>query len=197
MKHKISWSEDHATVDEFRKITSQCQEIFINKMKDYGVSWQVMRSSSITDQIYIKAQRIRHLQEINTQKVPDDPRLDFVGIVNYAIIALIQLKRYTVCASPKKLLSQQEVLSAYEKIVESIAKLLGRKNHDYNTSWRDLRVSSMTDFILMKLLRIREIENNGTRSPHSEGIESGYMDIVNYAVFSLVLLKFGHTKEQT
>ena len=195
-KRKKSQAADRSTLDEFRKITSQCKEIFLNKMQDYGISWQIMRLSSITDQIYIKAQRIRHLQEIETQKVADDPLLDFVGIVNYAIIALIQLqKNRSMYYSEESFFSKNEVVRAYEKAVEKTETLLTHKNHDYNTSWRSLRVSSMTDFILMKLLRIREIEKNGMHSKISEGVESGYMDIVNYAVFSLILLEFEPAKD--
>jgi hypothetical protein len=163
----------------------QCKDLFFKKMQDYGTAWRILRVSSVTDQIYIKARRIRSIQEKGVQKVADDVSSEFVGIINYCVIALIQLE---LGNEGRMELSASEVQSLYERAVQGTLALLQNKNHDYDEAWRVMRVSSMTDIILMKLLRIKQIEDIG-QTLVSEGVGANYQDILNYSVFCLILLQ--------
>lgn len=173
------------TTIQYDKAIAFCKDIFIKKMKDYGSAWRILRISSITDQIMIKAQRIRSIEEKGTQKVDDGIQSEFAGIINYAVIANIQLE---LGENTKSDLSVDEAKKYFEKHIAYAKGLMENKNHDYSEAWRKMRVSSMTDLILMKLLRIKQIEDNKGETIISEGIDANYYDIVNYAVFSLIKL---------
>ncbi len=171
------------TRTEFKAIIEHCQQLFIKKNHDYGSAWRILRLTSITDQIYIKAKRIRTIQEKGTQQITDDINSEFVGIINYCVMALIQIE---LTSNTELDLSVDLLLELYTKHVQENEKLLAQKNHDYGEAWRDMRVSSMTDLILMKLLRIKQIEDNQGLTQVSEGVEAGYRDMINYAVFCLI-----------
>ncbi len=175
------------TLDEYNQVIKRCKEVFEKKTLDYGTAWRILRLPSITDQIFIKAQRIRSIQEKGFQKIPDDIISEFIGIINYCIIALIQIKLTDVSDEQ---VPPKQIISLYELAVNEIMDLLADKNHDYDEAWRDMRVSSMTDIILMKLYRVKQIEDNEGKTIISEGISANYQDIVNYAVFCLIKLKF-------
>lgn len=177
------------TESEYREVIARCRALFEKKTQDYGTSWRILRPSSLTDQIFIKAQRIRSIEEKGTQKIDEDVCSEFVGIINYCIIALIQAE---LGSDASQGTATEDILAAYDKHAEINLSLLKNKNHDYGEAWRDMRVSSMTDIILMKLLRIRQIEENRGETLVSEGVESGYRDIINYAVFALIKLNFHH-----
>ena len=173
------------TLEEFRKAISKCREIFEKKLKDYGTSWRVMRPSSLTDQISIKARRIRSIEEKGDDqcRVNEGIEPEFIGIVNYCAIALIQLR-----LGSGENLAPEEALKLYDReIVESTALMLD-KNHDYDEAWRHMRVSSFTDIILQKLLRTKEIESHGGKTLISEGVDANYRDMINYALFALIKL---------
>ncbi len=174
------------TVNEYREVIRTCKEIFAKKTRDYGTAWRILRLPSITDQIYIKAQRIRSIQEKGTQKVGDDVASEFVGIINYCIMALIQLD---LKDDPRLEIPYEELEPRYDAQAEETLTLLMNKNHDYGEAWRDMRVSSMTDLILMKLLRVKQIEDNQGRTLISEGIDANYRDMINYSVFCLIKLQ--------
>jgi hypothetical protein len=165
---------------EYSEIIKRCFDVFSKKNKDYGTSWSILRLPSITDQIYIKAQRIRTLQENGFSKVDEGQESEFLGIINYCIMAVMLSQRNVNAAT--------DLEQAYMAISDEIKHLLFNKNHDYGEAWRNMRVSSMTDIILMKLLRIKQIEDNEGKTIISEGVISGYMDIVNYSVFCLIKL---------
>jgi len=171
------------TSEQFDNATRSCKDIFVKKMKDYGSAWRVLRTSSITDQILIKAQRIRSIEDKGTQKVDEGVQSEFMGIVNYAVIGLIQLE---LGEDPRMELSEQEASKLFEKYIFSAKSLMENKNHDYNEAWREMRVSSLTDLILMKLLRVKQIEDNKGSTLISEGIDANYFDIINYAIFALI-----------
>ncbi len=173
------------TVREYRSVIETCRSLFEKKTRDYGTAWRILRLPSITDQIYIKAQRIRSIQEKGTQKVEDPIRDEFIGIINYCIIALIQMK---LTDKDKLELSFGELEPMYESAVEETFQLLQNKNHDYDEAWREMRVSSITDIILMKLLRVKQIEDNNGQTLASEGVKANYQDMINYAVFAMILL---------
>lgn len=173
------------THSQYKEVISACKELFLKKTRDYGTAWRVLRLPSITDQIFIKAQRIRSIQEKGVQKVGDPVHDEFVGIINYCVIALIQL---ALEGSAKTELSAEEVMPLYESAVEETLRLLDNKNHDYGEAWRDMRVSSITDIILMKLMRVKQIENNDGKTLASEGVKANYQDMINYAVFALILM---------
>ena len=154
-------------------------------MKDYGSAWRILRLSSLTDQIFIKAQRIRGLQQNDTRKVDEGQYSEFIGIINYSIMALIQIDK-GISEQPD--LSLKESLSLYDNYSEQTKSLMIDKNHDYGEAWRDMRVSSLTDLIIQKLLRVKQIEDNSGETLVSEGIDANYQDIVNYAVFALIHL---------
>ncbi len=174
------------TAHEYKEVIASCKGLFARKTHDYGTAWRVLRIPSITDQIYIKAQRIRSVQEKGVQKVDDPVKDEFVGIINYCIIALIQLK---LEGSAKMEMNFEELEPLYDEAVNETFDLLQNKNHDYGEAWRDMRVSSMTDIILMKLLRVKQIEDNQGRTLVSEGVKANYQDMINYSVFCLIKLK--------
>lgn len=173
------------TSKQYDAIIDTCKSLFIKKMNDYGSAWRILRLPSLTDQIFIKAQRIRGLQENATRKVDEDEVSEFIGIINYCIMALIQIKK-GIADQPD--LSTEEAISLYEEQVAITKKLMEDKNHDYGEAWRDMRVSSLTDLILQKLLRVKTIENNKGKTLVSEGIDANYQDMINYAVFALIHL---------
>lgn len=171
------------TAHEYKEVIASCKGLFARKTHDYGTAWRVLRIPSITDQIYIKAQRIRSIQEKGVQKVDDPIRDEFVGIINYCIIALIQLK---LEGSAQMEMSFTELEPLYDEAANETFELLQNKNHDYAEAWRDMRVSSMTDIILMKLLRVKQIEDNQGKTLASEGVKANYQDMINYSVFCLI-----------
>ncbi len=173
------------TLDQHNSVIQKCKTLFEKKTRDYGTSWRILRLPSITDQIMIKALRIRSLQEKKVQMVEDDVISEFIGIVNYCVMALMQID---LKDNPQINMSYEEVDPIYDKIIDEITSLLKNKNHDYEEAWRDMRISSITDIILMKLLRIKQIEDNKGKTLVSEGIEANYYDIVNYASFALIKL---------
>jgi len=164
-----------------------CKEVFEKKTRDYGTAWRILRLPSLTDQIFIKAQRIRSIQEKGVQQINDPISDEFVGIINYCIIAQIQL---LLLDNPEMEMNFQELEPLYDKVAQDTLNLLKNKNHDYGEAWRDMRVSSMTDIILMKLLRVKQIEDNAGKTLISEGVHANYQDMMNYAVFCLIKLKF-------
>jgi hypothetical protein len=174
------------TENEYRQIIGMCKEIFGKKTRDYSTAWRILRLPSITDQIFIKAQRIRSIQEKGTQKIADDIASEFVGIVNYCIIALIQME---LPADAVLELPYEQVEPLYDAQVAQTLALQQNKNHDYGEAWRDMRITSMTDLILMKLYRTKQIEDNGGQTLISEGVEANYRDMINYAVFCLIKMK--------
>ncbi|MBF9252873.1 DUF1599 domain-containing protein [Pontibacter sp. 172403-2] len=175
------------TLQEYNRVIERCKDTFVKKTRDYGTAWRVLRLPSITDQIFIKAQRIRSIQEKGKQLVADDINGEFVGIINYCVIALMQL---SLPADAPMSLSAEEVERQYTHHIEENSKLLQAKNHDYGEAWRDMRVSSITDIILMKLYRTKQIEDNEGQTLISEGVEANYRDMLNYAVFALILSGF-------
>ena len=173
------------TTDQYNDIIAKCRELFINKMKDYGSAWRILRLPSLTDQIFIKAQRIRQLQENEVRKVDEDEIPEFIGIINYSIMALIQLEKGVV-ENPD--LNVLEATELFDKHINETKALMENKNHDYGEAWRDMRVNSLTDLILQKLLRVKQIEDNKGKTLVSEGIDANYQDMINYAVFALILI---------
>ena len=173
------------TSQEYDKVIAICRTLFVNKMKDYGSAWRILRLPSLTDQIYIKAQRIRSLQENEVRKVDEGEAGEFIGIINYSIMALIQLE-LGVVENPD--LSSEEATELYDKHIMITKELMENKNHDYGEAWRDMRVSSLTDLIIQKLLRVKQIEDNKGKTLVSEGIDANYQDMINYAVFAMIHL---------
>ncbi len=170
---------------EYTNVMNVCREIFSKKTKDYGTAWRILRPSSLTDQIFIKAQRIRTVQETGENKVGESLEDEFRAIVNYCIMALIQLREVNL---KEMELSTGEASALYDKYSTEAFDLMKKKNHDYGEAWRDMRVSSLTDLILMKILRVKQIEDNSGRTLISEGIDANYFDMLNYAVFALIHL---------
>lgn len=173
------------TNNEYTKVIDVCRDVFLKKTKDYGTAWRILRPSSLTDQIFIKAQRIRTIQETGSNKVGEDIEGEFIGIINYCIMALVQLLEKDLTAQE---LNYQQAEELYNKYAEEAKTLMQKKNHDYGEAWRDMRVSSLTDLILMKILRVKQIEDNNGATIISEGIDANYFDMLNYAVFSLIHL---------
>jgi hypothetical protein len=173
------------TSKEFDEVIEKCRSLFSKKMSDYGSAWRILRLPSLTDQIFIKAQRIRSLQEGKVQKVSDNIEGEFIGIINYSVMALIQIIK-GIAQQPD--LTTDEALKLYDKMVQETKTLMENKNHDYGEAWREMRVSSLTDLILQKLLRVKQIENNQGKTEVSEGVEANYQDMLNYAVFALILM---------
>jgi hypothetical protein len=174
------------TSKQFDELIESARELFLKKMKDYGTSWRILRASSITDQIFIKAQRIRSIEEKGKQKINESIDDEFIGIINYCIIALIQSK----IGSKDENMDSREVMQHFDEHVNEAKRLMENKNHDYGEAWRGMRTSSMTDLILMKLLRIKQIEDNKGETLISEGVEASYYDIINYSVFALIKIKY-------
>jgi len=174
-----------STQAHYQQITNRCKDLFINKMKDYGVAWRILRLPSLTDQIFIKAQRIRSIQDLEEQKIEEGQVSEFMGIINYSLMALIQLE-LGIAEQPD--LNPQKATELYEKHLTETFQLMMDKNHDYGEAWREMRVSSLTDLILQKLLRVKQIEDNQGKTIVSEGIDANYQDMINYAVFALIHL---------
>lgn len=167
---------------------SQCRELFEKKLKDYGPSWRIMRPQSVTDQIFIKANRIRSLEIKGVSMVDEGIRPEFVAIVNYGVIGLIQLAKGFADTTD---MSNEEALALYDKYITETKELMYAKNHDYDEAWRGMRISSYTDLILMKLYRTKQIESHGGKTIVSEGVDANYMDMINYALFGLIKLEYG------
>ncbi|UXP32595.1 DUF1599 domain-containing protein [Reichenbachiella agarivorans] len=176
---------EEQTVSEYREVIKACKDIFEKKTKDYGTAWRILRSSSLTDQIFIKAKRIRSIQEKGSQKIQEDIGGEFIAIINYCIMAILQIR----WEDENRLeIPYEELEPLYDQIADDTMHLLMNKNHDYGEAWRDMRVSSMTDIILMKILRTKQIEDNQGKTLVSEGVDANYQDMINYAVFCLIKL---------
>lgn len=173
---------------QFDNALALCRDIFSKKLKDYGASWRIMRPAAITDQLFIKAKRIRSLEIKGVSAVGEGILPEFIAIVNYSIIGIIQLE---LGCSDKKDISETEALRRYDNISETAKDLMIAKNHDYDEAWRSMRVLSYTDLILMKIERVKEIEDNSGKTLISEGIDANYMDMINYAVFGIIKLTDG------
>jgi len=174
------------TSKQYDEVIAKCRDLFVNKMSDYGSAWRILRLPSLTDQIFIKAQRIRSLQQNDVRKVDEGETSEFIGIINYCTMALIQLEKGVV-EQPD--MSVEEATALYDENISVTKQLMLDKNHDYGEAWRDMRVSSLTDLILQKLLRVKQIEDNAGKTIVSEGIDANYQDMINYAVFALIHLK--------
>ncbi|MCF8322213.1 MAG: DUF1599 domain-containing protein [Flavobacterium sp.] len=175
----------NSTSQQYDSIITNCRTLFVNKMNDYGSAWRILRLPSLTDQIFIKAQRIRSLQENVVRKVDEDEKSEFIGIINYSIMALIQLDLGVVDQPDLK---PEKATLLYDEKVKLTKDLMENKNHDYGEAWREMRISSLTDLILQKLLRVKQIEDNKGKTIVSEGIDANYQDMINYAVFALILM---------
>ena len=173
------------TAVEFDEVIAVCRSLFLKKTKDYGTAWRILRPSSITDQIFIKAQRIRTLEDKKVNKVGENITSEYIGIVNYCVIAMMQLE-FTEQDSNELPFDKVEVL--FEEKVKETKNLMFAKNHDYGEAWRDMRISSLTDLILMKILRVKQIEDNEGQTLASEGVKANYQDMLNYSVFALIKL---------
>ena len=178
-----------ATSIAYDKIISHCKQLYSNKLQDYGCAWRILRLPSLTDQIFIKAQRIRSLQENEVRKVDEGEASEFIGIINYSIMALIQIEK-GIAQQPD--LTPQEAITLYEAKIQATKELMESKNHDYGEAWRDMRISSLTDLILQKILRVKQIEDNKGKTLVSEGIDANYQDMINYAVFALILMEYSN-----
>jgi len=176
------------TIAQYESIIKICKDIFTKKAKDYGTAWRVLRTSSITDQIFIKAQRIRTIEEKGSQKVDEGVRSEYIGIVNYSVIGLMQLDLKN---DSRTEIPIEEVSTLFDKYANQAKGLMQDKNHDYGEAWRDMRLSSLTDLLLMKILRIKQIEDNKGKTIISEGIDANYLDMINYAVFALIRIEEG------
>jgi hypothetical protein len=183
--HAIMENIPGLTAIQYDKAVADCKYIFTAKMKDYGSAWRILRLRSITDQMFIKAQRIRSIEEKGTQRVEDDIQTEYKGIINYAIIALIQ---HELDDSENPDLSLKDAEKMFDKHIAHAKALMEDKNHDYGEAWRKMRVSSITDLILMKLLRVKQIEDNHGATLISEGIDANYYDMINYSIFALIKL---------
>ncbi|MDA8714549.1 DUF1599 domain-containing protein [Flavobacteriales bacterium] len=179
------------TVDQYNLVADKCRDIFIKKTKDYGTAWRILRTSSLTDQIFIKANRIRTIQDKGVNKVGEGIENEFIGIVNYCVMSLIQLD----LVEDNLDLAPDYVEQLYAKQIELTRDLMLTKNHDYGEAWRDMRVSSLVDLILMKILRVKQIEDNRGATIISEGIDANYMDMLNYAMFAMILMADKKLKE--
>jgi hypothetical protein len=174
------------TSKQYDEVVETCRSLFVNKMKDYGSAWRILRLPSLTDQIFIKAQRIRKLQENEVRKVDEDEKSEFIGIINYSVMALVQLEK-GIAEQPD--LEAEEAAVLYDEKIAETKALMMNKNHDYGEAWRDMRISSLTDLILQKLLRVKQIEDNKGKTLVSEGIDANYQDMINYSVFALILMQ--------
>lgn len=172
----------HKTAEQYKKVILNCRSIFEKKGKDYGTAWRILRVSSLTDQLFIKAQRIRTIQETGINKVGEDVEGEFVAIVNYCVMGLIQLE----LGAASEEMNLTEALKRYDEKTTVSFELMEKKNHDYGEAWRDMRISSLTDLIMMKILRTKQIEDNKGETLISEGVDANYLDMLNYAVFALI-----------
>ena len=175
------------TAQQFEKVIAICREVFQNKLKDYGLAWRIMRPQSITDQLFIKASRIRSLEMKGVSKVNEGIKPEFIAIVNYGVIGLIQLA--LGASADAKELNTDDALALYDQYMSQTYTLMTAKNHDYSEAWRNMRISSYTDLILMKIYRTKQIEDNDGLTIASEGIDANYMDMINYALFGLIKLE--------
>jgi len=175
------------TADQYRKVILNCRSIFEKKGKDYGTAWRILRVSSLTDQLFIKAQRIRTIQETGENKVGESIEDEFIAIVNYCVMGLVQLELGTASEE----MSIQEAVQRYDEKTKTSFELMEKKNHDYGEAWRDMRISSLTDLIMVKILRTKQIEDNQGKTLISEGIDANYLDMLNYAVFALIKIQEG------
>ncbi|MBK7873281.1 MAG: DUF1599 domain-containing protein [Saprospiraceae bacterium] len=173
------------TLEQYDTITQECRELFVKKNKDYGTAWRILRPRSLTDQLFIKAKRIRSIEEKQEQKVGDSIESEFIGLINYSVMALMQL--HLPSDTPLEL-DSMKAETLYDQYIGQARTLMINKNHDYGEVWREMRISSMTDLILMKLLRIKQIEDNDGKTLVSEGLDANYLDIINYAIFALIQL---------
>lgn len=176
------------TNQQFEQIIAICRDLFAKKLKDYGAAWRIMRPTSVTDQIFIKANRIRSIETKGTSMVDEGVRSEFIGIVNYGIVALIQLELGYAEADD---MTPESALAKYDEYATKALNLMKAKNHDYDEAWRGMRISSYTDLILMKIYRTKQIEGNEGHTIVSEGVDANYMDMINYAVFGLIKIEFG------
>lgn len=176
------------TKQQFDYVINKCRSLFEKKLMDYGASWRIMRPVSITDQIYIKAKRIRSLETKGTSMIDEGIKSEFIAIVNYGVIGLIQLDSGF---SDTIDLNNVDALNLYDKYINETKELMYAKNHDYDEAWRNMRISSYTDLILMKIYRTKQIESNEGKTIVSEGIDANYMDMINYALFALIKLEYG------
>lgn len=174
-----------STIEQYNHVIRQCEDIFLKKTKDYGTAWRVLRTISVVDQIYIKAYRIRTIQELGQQKISDDIRGEFIGIINYAVIGLIQLE---LTEGDEEEMAPDRVRQFYDRFIKEAQGLMQAKNHDYGEAWRQMSQESFVDLVLMKLQRMRQILSNKGVTLISEGLDANYYDIINYAVFALILL---------
>ncbi len=174
------------TSQQYDSAIKLCKDLFLKKMKDYGTAWRNLRPTSLTDQIFIKAQRIKSIEEKGSQKIADDIIGEYIGIINYCIISLIQLELQN---DARLELPYEEVELLYNKYAKQTKQLMEDKNHDYGEAWRDMRISSLTDLILMKIFRVKQIEDNKGQTIVSEGVDANYMDMLNYSVFALIKLQ--------
>lgn len=180
--------KDMETNQQFEQIIAICRDLFAKKLKDYGAAWRIMRPTSVTDQIFIKANRIRSIETKGTSMVDEGVRSEFIGIVNYGIVALIQLELGYAEADD---MTPESALAKYDEYATKALNLMKAKNHDYDEAWRGMRISSYTDLILMKIYRTKQIEGNEGHTIVSEGVDANYMDMINYAVFGLIKIDFG------
>ncbi len=178
-------TENKDTNESYLEVIGACKRIFLQKSKDYGTSWRIMRLTSVTDQIFIKAERIRNIQESRVNIVGDSIESEFMGIINYAVIALI-IHSWKNKEHPGPEVLDEELENLYDHQINLSFETMKKKNHDYDEAWRKMRISSMTDLILMKLLRLKQIEDNDGKTKVSEGVDANYIDIINYAVFALI-----------
>ena len=176
------------TIAQFEKVIALCRDLFQKKLVDYGPSWRIMRPQSITDQIFIKANRIRSLELKGVSMVDEGIKPEFIGIVNYGVIGLIQLAKGFADTTD---MTAEEAMGLYDKYITETKELMYAKNHDYDEAWRSMRISSYTDLILMKIYRTKQIESHNGKTIVSEGIDDNYMDMINYAIFGLIKLEFG------
>lgn len=174
------------TIEQYNAVISICRDIFEKKMLDYGTAWRILRPESLTDQIYIKAQRIRSIEEKGVSKVGEGIRPEFIGIINYAIMGLVQLE----LGPSSEEMKPDKTMALYDSYFEKARTLMEAKNHDYGEAWRNMRLGSYTDLILMKLMRTKQIEDNKGVTLISEGIDANYLDMINYAVFAMIKIEF-------
>lgn len=174
------------TNEQYDQVISICRNIFAKKMTDYGTAWRILRPTSLTDQIYIKAQRIRSIEEKGVSKVDEGVKPEFIGIINYCIMGLIQLE----LGYSEEEMANEKIQGLYDKYFNEAKKLMMDKNHDYGEAWRNMRISSYTDLILMKIQRTKQIEDNQGKTIISEGIDANYMDMINYSVFAMIKIEF-------
>jgi len=173
------------TADQYKKVIEKCRSIFVKKAHDYGTSWRILRISSLTDQIFIKANRIRTIQETGKNKVGESIEDEFIAIVNYCVMGLIQLD---LGHNGDGEMNVEDAIAKYDEKIKEAFELMQKKNHDYGEAWRDMRISSLTDLIMMKILRTKQIEDNKGKTLISEGIDANYLDMLNYSVFALILI---------